>query len=154
MRTFLHAGTVVRPDRVGLDCTIVLEDNRVIDVTSGRKTGGESDVALDWRARTVVPAFIDAHVHGVSGTDVLGRLYVHRGGKAWLVLDVALLPQYRGEGIGTQLLRQVVTAANLAGKPVQIHVERMNPARRLYQRLGFEQVDDQGIYLLLERPIG
>ncbi|MEO8484188.1 MAG: N-acetylglucosamine-6-phosphate deacetylase [Acidobacteriota bacterium] len=71
MRTFLHAGTVVRPDRVGLDCTIVLEGARIVDVVSGRQTGGVGDVDLDLRSRTVVPAFIDAHVHGVAGTDVL-----------------------------------------------------------------------------------
>ena len=38
-----------------------------------------------------------------------------------------------------------------AAKPVQMHVERFNPARRLYDRLGFHQVADQGVYLLLER---
>lgn len=87
----------------------------------------------------------------VSGNDVLGRLYVHRGGSAWLVLDIALLPEHRGNGIGTYLLKQVIAAATLAGKPVRIHVERYNPARRLYDRLGFSQIEDQGIYLLLER---
>jgi len=71
VRTFLHAGTVVRPDRVGLDCTIVLEDDRIVDVADGRQRGGAGDVDVDLRSRTVVPAFIDAHVHGVAGTDVL-----------------------------------------------------------------------------------
>jgi N-acetylglucosamine-6-phosphate deacetylase len=71
MRTFLHAGTVVRPDRVGLDCTIVLEDARIADVVDGRQTGGAADAVVDLRSRTVVPAFIDAHVHGLAGTDVL-----------------------------------------------------------------------------------
>lgn len=71
MRTFLHAGTVVRPDRVGLGCTIVLEGNRIVDVTNGRQTGGDGDVDVDLGACTVVPGFIDAHVHGVAGTDVL-----------------------------------------------------------------------------------
>ena len=40
-----------------------------------------------------------------------------------------------------------------AGKPVRIHVERFNPARRLYDRLGFHQTADEGVYLQLEwRP--
>jgi len=86
----------------------------------------------------------------VSGDDVLGRLYVDRGEKAWLVLDIALLPQYRGNGIGTRLLSQVLAQAAEAGKPVQIHVESLNPARHLYERLGFREIEDQGIYLLLE----
>lgn len=87
----------------------------------------------------------------VSGDDVLGRLYVHRGERAWLVLDIALLPEHRGTGIGTHLLKQVIAEATLAGKPVQIHVERLNPARHLYDRLGFRQMEDQGVYLLMER---
>ena len=90
----------------------------------------------------------------VSGDEVLGRLYVHRGESAWLVLDIALLPRYRGNGIGARLLGDVLAEATAAGKPVQIHVERFNPAKHLYDRLGFRQIDDQGIYLLLERQPG
>jgi ribosomal protein S18 acetylase RimI-like enzyme len=87
----------------------------------------------------------------VCGDKVLGRLYVDRGEKAWQVLDIALLPGHRGNGIGTRLLSEVLAEAAAAGMPVQIHVERFNLARRLYHRLGFRQIDDQGVYLLLER---
>jgi ribosomal protein S18 acetylase RimI-like enzyme len=87
----------------------------------------------------------------VSGDDVLGRLYVHRGEQAWIVLDIALLPEHRGNGIGARLLKQVLAEAAQAAQPVQIHVERFNPARHLYDRLGFREIEDQGIYLLLER---
>ena len=37
-----------------------------------------------------------------------------------------------------------------AGKPLRIHVERFNPALRLYERLGFRQIDDRGVYLFME----
>jgi GNAT superfamily N-acetyltransferase len=87
----------------------------------------------------------------VRGTDVLGRLYLDRGEDTWLVIDVALLPGYRGQGIGTRLLTGVLAAAGAAGKPVRLHVEQFSPARRLYDRLGFRLVADQGVYLLLER---
>jgi ribosomal protein S18 acetylase RimI-like enzyme len=86
----------------------------------------------------------------VSGEEVLGRLYVDRGETAWLVIDLALLPEYRGKGIGTRLLTQVLAEAGATARPVQMHVERFNPARRLYDRLGFCQIADKGIYLLLE----
>lgn len=89
----------------------------------------------------------------VDGDEVLGRLYVNRGEDAWLVLDIALLPPYRGAGLGTQLMQSVIAEAGSAGKPVQIHVERFNPARRLYERLGFEELRDEGIYLLMQRPV-
>jgi ribosomal protein S18 acetylase RimI-like enzyme len=86
----------------------------------------------------------------IDGEQVLGRLYVDRGAAAWLVLDLALLPGHRGKGLGTTLLRQVLADAAEVAKPVLMHVEQFNPARRLYDRLGFRQISDQGIYLLLE----
>jgi ribosomal protein S18 acetylase RimI-like enzyme len=86
----------------------------------------------------------------VSGEEVLGRLYVDRGEAAWLVLDIALLPEHRGRGIGARLLTDVLAEAGAAAKPVQIHVERFNPAQRLYDRLGFRQIADEGVYLRLE----
>ncbi len=86
----------------------------------------------------------------VRREQVLGRLYVDRGESAWNVLDIALLPEYRRQGIGTQLLTEVLAEAAAAAKPVQIHVERFNPAQRLYGRLGFRQIADQGVYLQLE----
>jgi ribosomal protein S18 acetylase RimI-like enzyme len=86
----------------------------------------------------------------VSGEEVLGRLYVDRGETAWLVLDIALLPEHRGRGIGARLLTDVLAEAGAAAKPVQIHVERFNPAQRLYDRLGFRQIADEGVYLRLE----
>jgi GNAT superfamily N-acetyltransferase len=86
----------------------------------------------------------------VAGSDVLGRLYVDRESEAVLVLDLALLPSHRGQGIGTMLLQRVLAEAGAAGKPVRIHVERFNPARRLYERLGFRVLADQGVYLLME----
>ena len=90
----------------------------------------------------------------VSGEEVLGRLYVDHGEEAVLVIDLALLPKHRGKGIGTRLLTQVQAEAATAGKPVRMHVERFNPAKRLYDRLDFRQIADEGVYLLLEwRPI-
>lgn len=89
----------------------------------------------------------------VRGEEVLGRLYVDRGEAAWLVLDLALLPEHCGQGLGTRLLTRVQAEAAAAGKPVRMHVERYNPAQRLYRRLGFRQIADEGVYLLLEwRP--
>ncbi len=87
----------------------------------------------------------------VSGDEVLGRLYVERGQTVWQVIDLALLPAHRRKGIGTHLLTEVLAGAGAAAKPVQMHVERFNPAQRLYDRLGFRQIADGGVYLLLER---
>jgi ribosomal protein S18 acetylase RimI-like enzyme len=79
-----------------------------------------------------------------------GRLFLARGEREIAVVDVALLPEHRGRGVGTALLRGVIDEAAAAGKRVRIHVERSNPALRLYRRLGFEEVADRGVYLQLD----
>ena len=78
-----------------------------------------------------------------------GRLLVWRSGKEILIVDIALLPEHRGAGIGTKFLRELQGEAKAVGKPLTIHVERYNPARRLYERLGFKVVEEQEVYLLM-----
>ena len=70
------------------------------------------------------------------------------------IMDVALLPEHRNRGVGTALLRNLQAEGAAAGKHVSIHVERFNPALRLYERLGFRPVADRGVYLLLEWALG
>jgi ribosomal protein S18 acetylase RimI-like enzyme len=81
-----------------------------------------------------------------------GRLIVHRGGGGIVIVDIALLPEFRGRGIGGRLLATVLAEADAAGATVTIHVERHNRALRLYERLGFAVVADDQVYLTLERP--
>ncbi|HET7461160.1 MAG TPA: GNAT family N-acetyltransferase [Longimicrobium sp.] len=84
-----------------------------------------------------------------------GRLYVDVWEKEVRIVDIALLPEFRGGGLGTLLLRRVFKEGDAARKPVSIHVEVFNPARRLYERLGFVQKGMHGdVYLLMERPVG
>ena len=79
-----------------------------------------------------------------------GRLYFERGPEEFRIIDIALLPEFCNRGIGTTLLKTLQAEAAAAGKPLRIHVERFNPALRLYQRLGFRQIEDKGVYLFLE----
>jgi ribosomal protein S18 acetylase RimI-like enzyme len=82
-----------------------------------------------------------------------GRLYVDRRDDEIRLIDIALLTEHRRRGVGRILMEQVLAEGQKAGKPVRIHVERNNPALRLYDRLGFERVEDQGVYFLMEwRP--
>ena len=79
----------------------------------------------------------------------IGRLYVDRAKNEIRIVDIALLPEFRGSGIGTELLHELLEEARAAGKSVSIHVERFNRALQLYQRLGFRQLEDKGVYLLM-----
>lgn len=83
----------------------------------------------------------------------IGRLFVDLWPAEIRVVDIALLPDHRGKGIGTRLLHDLCDEADRDGLVLSIHVERNNPARHLYARLGFlpEEIDN-AVYLLMKRP--
>jgi ribosomal protein S18 acetylase RimI-like enzyme len=82
----------------------------------------------------------------------IGRLYVDRTEAEINIIDIALLPEHRGAGIGTAILRDLLDEADRVRKPVVIYVERFNPALRLYRRLGFQETGDSGVYFVMKRP--
>ena len=85
--------------------------------------------------------------------DPIGRLYLDRREQEIRIIDIALLTSERRNGIGGALLREVLAEAASAAKSVRIHVERNNPAMGLYRRLGFKEIEAEGIYYLMEyRP--
>jgi ribosomal protein S18 acetylase RimI-like enzyme len=84
-----------------------------------------------------------------------GRLYVHRRESEIRLVDITLLPAFRGGGTGSALLRDLLAEGEAAGKRVTIHVEVFNPAMRLYERLGFLPIEERGPYRLMEwKPSG
>jgi ribosomal protein S18 acetylase RimI-like enzyme len=87
-----------------------------------------------------------------SGADAVGRLYVARLPDEIRVIDLTLLPDYRGTGIGSKLLAEIIAESEAAGLPVTLHVEQGNRARRLYERLGFVTVSADDVYEMMERP--
>lgn len=86
----------------------------------------------------------------LDGADPIGRLYVDRRLDEIRIIDIALLPEQRGRGLGGTLMRDLLDEGQASGRPVRIHVEKFNPALRLYQRLGFRAIEDQGVYLFME----
>jgi ribosomal protein S18 acetylase RimI-like enzyme len=83
-----------------------------------------------------------------DGEDI-GRLYLERWPSQHRIIDIALLPEHRGRGSGEALLRDLMDEAAAAAKDVSIHVEKHNPAMRLYRRLGFVTEEDKGVYDLM-----
>lgn len=83
--------------------------------------------------------------------EAIGRLYVARWPDDIRVVDIALMPEHRGQGLGGRLMRALLDEAAAAGKSVSIHVEFYNPALHLYERLGFHaKGEDNGVYRLME----
>lgn len=76
----------------------------------------------------------------------MGRLYLERRATTLLVIDIALLPEWRGRGLGTSLMEWVCVQARAAGKSVTVAVEKYNRAQTLYRRLGFRETADHGVH--------
>lgn len=85
-----------------------------------------------------------------QGGERAGHMYVERGEETIRLIDLALLPQYRNRCIGTRLIGDLLAEAVVAGKPVCLTVEQSNPAGRLYERLGFTQTGDDGVYRTMQ----
>lgn len=82
--------------------------------------------------------------------EAVGRLYLHRSVKELRIVDIALLPEARGEGLGSTILRALQDECRESGRDLTIHVERFNPALTLYERLGFALAEDKGVYLFMK----
>jgi ribosomal protein S18 acetylase RimI-like enzyme len=80
----------------------------------------------------------------LSGEREIGRLLINRTDDELLLVDITLLPEFRGRGIGGSLLRELQNEATGEGKSVRLSVIPTNPARRLYERAGFSQVGESG----------
>lgn len=110
---------------------------------------GEAMVALqfDLQDRSYRQSHPDASfdVILVDG-EPAGRLYVDRGPDSIHVIDISLLPERRGQGIGTQLLRALLDE----GRPVTLNAVRGSDALRLYGRLGFKIVGANDVYVDLQ----
>ena len=80
----------------------------------------------------------------------IGRLYLDYRSKEVRIIDITILSEYRNQGIGSQLLQDILISATERDLPVRISVEQNNPALNLYNRLGFKKMGDTGIYFLME----
>jgi ribosomal protein S18 acetylase RimI-like enzyme len=87
----------------------------------------------------------------VADNTPAGRFVVDRQDALIQVVDIALLPTYCGRGIGTAVMRALLSEADQGGKKVRLCVRRESRALRFYERLGFERVGDNGLDLELER---
>ena len=77
----------------------------------------------------------------------IGRQMIDRGGNEFTLVDIALLPTHRSAGIGTHLIEDLLAEAAIARKSVTLNVWHANPAKNLYQRMGFSAAsDDDGVY--------
>ncbi len=88
-----------------------------------------------------------------EGTPI-GRIMVSRQPAFVLLVDIALLPEFRGQGIGAELIGKLIQECEEAKLPLRLQVQRINPAQRLYERLGFRKTGEDQMYLQMEKLPG
>jgi ribosomal protein S18 acetylase RimI-like enzyme len=130
------------------------EELRLVDWSADQKA---AFVRMQFEAQD---AYYREHYHPATfdvieiDGEPVGRLYVARWEDEIRIIDIALLPEHRGRGIGTRLLEELLAEGAETGKRVSVHVELNNPARTLYERLGFVPVAEHGLYVLMEASAG
>jgi ribosomal protein S18 acetylase RimI-like enzyme len=90
------------------------------------------------RAR-VLASFDCAEIIVLAGTPV-GLLKVVRGPDNWDLLQIQIVPEQQGRGFGSTILEKLLADAVQAQVTVSLSVLNSNPARQLYERLGFRVV--------------
>ncbi|HEX5182780.1 MAG TPA: GNAT family N-acetyltransferase [Allosphingosinicella sp.] len=80
----------------------------------------------------------------------IGRVYLDESDSRFNLIDIALLPEHRGGGIGGAILNDLVRHARETGRAIDLFVEKNNPVRGLYKRLGFVMAEDAGVYDRME----
>lgn len=86
----------------------------------------------------------------LKGKDA-GRLYLEIRNKDIRIIDIAILPDFRGKGTGSTLMSYIFQLSDSKAKSVSIHVEKSNPAMNWYMKLGFNKIEDVDVYDLMER---
>ncbi|CAB3800337.1 GNAT family N-acetyltransferase [Paraburkholderia fynbosensis] len=120
---------------------------RKATMTEHLARAGEPTDDVEHRAR-LLHRYDTARVICIDGVPA-GLLKAHRTDTEWVVVQLQITPALQGRGIGERALRTVLRAAQDDALPVTLKVLKGNPAKRLYDRLGFEIVgeDDAQFYM-------
>lgn len=80
-----------------------------------------------------------------------GRFYTCEIDDEIRLIDITLLPAFRGKGIGTFLLKELIKTSNRVEKKISLHVDPATPAMQLYLRFGFKHISNNGRLYYMER---
>jgi len=156
-RTEVHHSVVLRPVRPEDQPFLmrVYVNTRTEELAVVPWSPAEKELFLrqqfDAQHRHYQSAYPDGQFNVIcAGPEDIGRLYVWRGRDELRIVDIALLPEWRGQGIGTLLIRTLLDEATATHRSVSIHVEQNNPALRLYERFGFQRIQETGVYWLMQ----
>ncbi len=111
-------------------------------------------VQMQWRGRTLTYA---NQYHGAEDWTIsidegtpIGRYLLQKTPQGVRMVDFAILPDWRGQGIGTQVLQKLIQSTATNGSVFSLRVEKNNRALNLYKRLGFTIVSSDEISFEME----
>ena len=85
-----------------------------------------------------------------EGKDI-GRITLKDSKEGRWIVAIHLLPAYQGKGIGKYLLKKVIDKAIKEQKDLYLTVLKVNPAKKLYEKLGFEVYDERDHRFFMKR---
>jgi ribosomal protein S18 acetylase RimI-like enzyme len=142
---------VLRPARAD-DFEFIRHVHRSCFKTYVEQTWGNWDEA-DQLERIRRARWLSGDIIVLHGREI-GLMAIEDQGTALFLELIALLPQYQTQGLGTKLIQQLLANADARAIPVQLSVLKVNPARALYERLGFRVVGEDEQRWYMERAYG
>ena len=74
----------------------------------------------------------------------IGQLILDRPDDHMLIIDFVIAPEFQGKGIGSDILKTLINEVHGGKVPIRLHVEKNNPALKLYLRHGFKVTGEEG----------
>ena len=154
-----HLGLALRPEQFEDDQFLLAlygsTRQSELDLTGWDAATKDQFVAMQFHAQRTYyrTHYSDASydVVELNGRPV-GRLYVRRHEDEIVLMDVALLPEYRSQGLGSRLLAALIDESVHTSRKLTLHVETNNPrAYAWYRRFGFEDVENNSLHVLMQR---
>jgi ribosomal protein S18 acetylase RimI-like enzyme len=113
------------------------------------RTWGWND---DWQRKRFDENFDAAPLTMIEyGTLTIGYICLHRPGHEIFLASIEIAPEFQNQGIGTRLIRDVLDESDRLRLAVRLSVLKVNPARRLYERLGFQCSGETSTHFVMVR---
>jgi GNAT superfamily N-acetyltransferase len=111
--------------------------------------GWDEDAQKEYFRKTFKPKSMT--IIQCAGTDV-GMYYVLEEEACYSIKRMEILGKYQNRGIGTHILRDILQCAEQENRAVRLRVFKINPARRLYERHGFQITGETATHYHMEKP--